>query len=53
MRPNVSFPGNATEAIAYYQAALGGELEITRVAGTPAADHAPADWGDKILYGGC
>jgi PhnB protein len=51
MRPNVSFPGNATEAIAYYQAALGGELEITRWAGTPAADHAPADWGDKILYG--
>jgi len=50
MRPNVNFPGNAADAITYYQAVLGGEVEITRWAGTPAANHAPAEWGDKILY---
>lgn len=51
MRPNASFPGNANEAITFYQAALGGELEIHRFAGSPAGRGLPPGWDDKILYG--
>jgi PhnB protein len=51
MRPNLNFAGHAAEVLAHYQAAFGGELEITRFAGSPAAGDVPPDWGDKILYG--
>jgi len=51
MRPNLNFAGNAADVLTHYHAALGGELEILRFAGSPAAEFAPPDWGDKILYG--
>ena len=51
MRPNLNFAGNAADVLAHYQAALGGELEIMRFAGSPVAGGLPADWADKILYG--
>jgi PhnB protein len=51
MRPNLNFAGYAADALAHYQGALGGELEIVRFAGSPAAEFVPPDWGDKILYG--
>ena len=51
MRPNLNFAGNAADVLTHYQAALGGELEIMRFAGSPAAEFVPPDWGDKILYG--
>lgn len=37
LRPSLNFVGNAAEVLAHYQAALGGELEIVRFAGSPAA----------------
>lgn len=51
MRPNLNFAGHAADALAHYQAALGGELDIMRFAGSPAAEFVPAHWGQKVLYG--
>jgi len=51
MRPNLNFSGNAADVLTHYQAALGGELEIMRFAGSPAAESVPTDWSEKILYG--
>jgi PhnB protein len=51
LRPNLMFAGNAESALTHYRAALGGELEIIRFAGSPAEEHVPADWSTKVLYG--
>jgi PhnB protein len=51
MRPNLNFAGHAADVLAHYQAALGGELQIMRFAGSPAAAFVPPDWADKVLYG--
>jgi PhnB protein len=51
LRPNLNFAGNAAEVLAYYQAALGGELEIIRFGGSLPAEHVPPGWEDKVLYG--
>ena len=51
MRPNLNFAGNAADVLAHYRAALGGELDIMRFAGSPVAEGVPAEWADKILYG--
>jgi PhnB protein len=45
------FAGNAETALTHYRAALGGDLEIIRFAGTPAAENVPAEWSAKVLYG--
>jgi PhnB protein len=50
MRPNLNFAGYAADVLTFYQAALGGETEITRFAGSLPDKHIPAGWGDKILY---
>ncbi len=51
MRPNLNFAGNAADVLAHYRAAFGGEADIMRFAGSPAADGLPPEWADKILYG--
>jgi PhnB protein len=51
LRPNLMFAGNAESALMHYRAALGGDLEIVRFAGSPAAEAVPAEWGAKVLYG--
>jgi PhnB protein len=51
LRPNLNFAGNAADVLAHYHDALGGDLEIMRFAGSPAAGFVPPDWGDKVLYG--
>jgi PhnB protein len=51
LQPNLVFNGNAQDALEHYRDALGGELEIFRFAGTPAAAEAPPEYGDKVLYG--
>lgn len=51
MRPNLNFAGCAADVLAHYQAALGGELEIMRFGGSPAAESVPPEWADKVLYG--
>jgi PhnB protein len=50
MRPNLNFAGYASDVLNYYQAALGGETEITRFAGNMPDEHIPPGYGDKILY---
>ena len=44
------FDGRCEEALEFYKAAIGGEYDVTRFAGSPAASHAGPDWGDKILH---
>lgn len=51
LQPNLVFNGNAQDALEHYREALGGELEIVRFAGTPAAAEAPPEYADKVLYG--
>jgi PhnB protein len=51
LNPSLAFNGNAEEALELYRDALGGDLEIHRFAGSPAAEHAPAEWQSKVLYG--
>lgn len=51
MRPNLNVAGYAADVLAHYQAALGGELEITRFGGSMPAEHIPPGWDDKVLYG--
>lgn len=51
LTPNLHFNGNAEEVLDHYRNALGGEVEIVRFAGSPAADFVPSDWGGKVLYG--
>jgi PhnB protein len=51
LEPNLIFNGNAQDALEHYRDALGGELEIVRFAGTPAAAEVPPEYGEKVLYG--
>jgi PhnB protein len=51
LRPNLFFSGNAEDALRHYAAALGGEIELMRFAGSPAAEAVPPEWSEKILYG--
>ncbi|MGP6159375.1 MAG: VOC family protein [Vulcanimicrobiaceae bacterium] len=51
LTPNLFFNGNAEEVLEHYRSALGGEVEIIRFEGSPAAENAPAGWERKVLYG--
>ena len=52
MSPYLSFNGNCEEAFKFYEQCLGGKLgEVFRYGGTPMAEHAPADFADKIMHG--
>lgn len=51
LNPYLSFTGNAEAALEHYRNALGGDLEIMRYGGTPAAEYAPPDWSSKVLHG--
>ena len=47
----LSFNGNCEAAIKFYEKALGGKLgDMFRYGGTPAMEHAPADWDEKIMH---
>ena len=52
VNPYLSFKGQCEEAFKFYERCLGGKVgAIFRYAGTPLADHVPADWQDKIMHG--
>lgn len=52
MRPNLNFAGYAADVLNHYQAALGGETDITRFGGSALpAQYIPPGYEDKILYG--
>ena len=45
------FEGNCREAFTHYEKVLGGKLTaMMEHKGTPAEEHVPAEWRDKILH---
>ncbi|HSZ20661.1 MAG TPA: VOC family protein [Candidatus Acidoferrum sp.] len=45
------FHGNCEEAFKFYEKSLGGRIEaMIPHAGTPAEQHVPAEWRDKIMH---
>ena len=51
LHPYLLFNGNCAEAFKFYEQTLGGEIEnIVNFNGTPAAEQAPPEWGDKVLH---
>ncbi len=51
LNPYLIFNGQCEAAFKFYEQTLGGKIEamITH-AGTPAEEHVPAEWRDKILH---
>ena len=51
LNPYILFDGNCEEALKIYEQVLGGKIEfLSKYAGSPAAEMAPPDWGDKVLH---
>ena len=50
LTPFLLFDGNCTEAMAFYQSCLGGELTLTRLGDTPMGTHAPPEQQHKVTY---
>jgi len=51
MNPYLAFGGNCEEAFRYYEKVLKGKIiMMVPHAGTPAEEHVPAEWRDKIMH---
>jgi PhnB protein len=51
LNPYLLFSGNCAEALKFYEETLGGKIEtLSTFKGSPAAEHAPPEWGDKVLH---
>jgi len=51
LNPYLLFNGNCAEAFKFYGETLGGKIEFMMTFnGSPAAEHAPPEWGDKIMH---
>jgi PhnB protein len=51
LNPYLIFNGDCEEALKFYEQTLGGKIEaLMKFAGSPAAEHVPPDWGDKVLH---
>ena len=50
LTPFLLFDGNCAEAMAFYQACLGGELTVTKVGDTPMKDQLPPGQHAKVAY---
>lgn len=51
LNPYLLFNGNCAEAFKFYEETLGGKIEgLHTFAGSPAAEHAPPEWGDKVMH---
>ncbi|HYM28939.1 MAG TPA: VOC family protein, partial [Steroidobacteraceae bacterium] len=49
--PHLHFKGNCIEAFRFYADTFGGEIEIAMTYGeSPAAEHTPAEFRDKIIH---
>src|SRR5512140_1345162 len=45
------FNGNCEAAFKFYEKVFGGKINmLMKHAGSPAAEHVPSDWQDKILH---
>jgi PhnB protein len=51
LNPYLFFNGQCEEAFKFYADCLGGQIEaMMSHAGTPAEEHVPAEWRDKIVH---
>jgi PhnB protein len=51
LNPYLLFNGDCEQALKFYEQTLGGKIEaLMKFAGSPAAEHVPADYGDKVLH---
>lgn len=51
LNPYLHFNGRCEEAFKFYEQVLGGKIVVmVRREGTPAAEHTPAEWRNKILH---
>lgn len=50
LTPFLLFDGNCSEAMAFYQSCLGGDLRITKVSDTPMKDHMPPEQHHKVAH---
>lgn len=51
LTPYLVFDGRCAEAFRFYQQCLGGRIVMMQTfADSPAKDHVPPDWGDKVLH---
>ena len=51
LNPYLLFNGDCAEAFKFYAQTLDGNIEaMMTFNGSPAAEHAPPEWGDKILH---
>jgi PhnB protein len=51
LNPYIFFNGQCEPAFKFYEKVLGGKIEgMTTHAGSPAEEHVPAEWRDKILH---
>jgi PhnB protein len=51
LNPYLLFNGQCAEAFKFYEQVLGGKIEAMMThAGTPAEEHVPSEWGDKIIH---
>jgi PhnB protein len=49
--PYLTFNGTCEEALKFYEQTLGAQIEtVFKNEGSPAAEHMPPDWGDKVLH---
>lgn len=51
LNPYLTFDGQCEAAFRFYEQCLGGRIEVMiPYKGTPAAEHAPPEWQDKVLH---
>jgi PhnB protein len=50
LTPFLLFDGNCSEAMAFYQCCLGGDLMITKVSDTPMKDYMPPEQHHKVAH---
>lgn len=50
LHAHLTFNGNCREAFEYYENLLGGSLTMTSFGDSPAANHVPVEWRDRIVH---
>lgn len=51
LNPYLLFSGNCEEALKFYEQTLGAKIDmLLRYGGSPAEEHAPPDWSEKVVH---
>src|SRR5690349_8653348 len=49
--PYLMFNGTCEQALKFYEQSIGAQIQtMMKSEGSPAAEHMPPDWGDKIIH---